>query len=790
MELPPVRLHELRAAFDLSQRAAARAYKAYRAAPPQPAPPPAASAEAAQGGATAGSGGLQLTVSKGRAWDLAVADQNRLVVCLAGQQWATAPVDSYCPRWDEHILIPLGTAGLPARVRVEVHGTSGCIGWAEAEVRVQVLRPRGITHHLALRIPPGAVLPLMSPSGGLGSLRFTVTASRSAEGGPALPADEGLLRVRRGEMLAADWTRAHLAAMRQHGPALGCIAAGCGEIAAAAAASRDEQMVSAPPRPLEGLPIGVSDRIAVGGVRTQVAGWEHVPVRSAPILRKAVSLGAVVLAKLRSYLEPPARGGGRWAGPLLPHNVLLPAGAGCSGCAVAVAAGLVPCALAVDAQGGARLPAALCGVACLKPLRGRYGEQALHGVVPRSRAGDCVCVVGRSVRACAAVDAALAGSDLPAAAAVRGLRLGVAAHRVEALSPAAARSWQHCCTAMRAAGATLVPLELAATLDALPRPAAVAARAQAEAEADRNAYAAEIGAVLGALGPDVAAPPEPGYFVVWINKLGAAPEGTRRESHEAAAALYADRCATACAATALMTDGGSVISLQGADTACAEMRVWWRNRGAQLRRMAAHQRRAREAESLDGERRRASQCLTQAMEAAGVAALVSPALPATAAEAEGHGAAGAALPGGVTALGVFCAEFSALLSVPSVIVPAGGCERSGLPFCLLLEGAPAGRGGNSEAALLSAALALDRLFPPPPAPPPPGAPPPSGSGPQAAGAPRPPPPRIDEPCPRQPAPPALGPRLGAAPAPPPRRPRGLPRLASPPSPPNSAPAPP
>ena len=81
-------------------------------------------------------------------------------------------------------------------------------------------------------------------------------------------------------------------------------------------------------------------------------------------------------------------------------------GGSSSGCAVAVASGVVAFALGTDTAGSGRVPAAMNGIVGLKPTRGLVGTS---GVVPACRSLDCVSVFARDVADAAAVLAVLAG---------------------------------------------------------------------------------------------------------------------------------------------------------------------------------------------------------------------------------------------------------------------------------------------------------------------------------------------------------------------------------------------
>jgi mandelamide amidase len=85
---------------------------------------------------------------------------------------------------------------------------------------------------------------------------------------------------------------------------------------------------------------------------------------------------------------------------------------------------MAPLGVAEDTEGSIRVPAAMCGLAALRPTTGRYPTT---GVTPISALFDQVGSHARVVADLALFDAAVTGDALPiAAAGLKGVRLGVA----------------------------------------------------------------------------------------------------------------------------------------------------------------------------------------------------------------------------------------------------------------------------------------------------------------------------------------------------------------------------
>ena len=120
-----------------------------------------------------------------------------------------------------------------------------------------------------------------------------------------------------------------------------------------------------------------------------------------------------------------------------------------SGCAVAVAAGLVPLALGTETMGSITCPASVCGIVGLKPTRGLIPCQ---GMVPCVPSFDCPGPMARSVRDLACMLRALVE---PAVDYVRGARLGVA-RQEWGFDPRVDELMEHALKLLRQQGAELV----------------------------------------------------------------------------------------------------------------------------------------------------------------------------------------------------------------------------------------------------------------------------------------------------------------------------------------------
>ena len=168
---------------------------------------------------------------------------------------------------------------------------------------------------------------------------------------------------------------------------------------AAAAEIADKLMRGETVGRLAGVPIVVKDNIAVAGIPLTPGSYAvglGTPSRSAAAVRRLTIEGAVVIGKshlaewaLGATSRNPYRGVVR-----NPWNRGRSPGGSSGGSAIAVAAGVVPASLGTDTGGSVRIPAALCGVAGLRPA---VSTVSLQGVVPVSRTLDTVGPLARSV---------------------------------------------------------------------------------------------------------------------------------------------------------------------------------------------------------------------------------------------------------------------------------------------------------------------------------------------------------------------------------------------------------
>ncbi len=210
--------------------------------------------------------------------------------------------------------------------------------------------------------------------------------------------------------------------------------------AAEAAIMRD-----GPSGPMHGIPIGLKDIVDTKGIRTTCQSRllaDNVPDADATCAARLAAAGTVLMGKLTTHefadggpsfdlLSPPACN---------PWNTAHFTAGSSSGTGAAVATGMVLAGIGTDTGGSIRGPAALCGIAGIKPT---YGLVSRAGVAPAAFSLDHIGPMAWTAEDCALMLQVLAGHDPsdPASAdrpvpdyaaalgrGLRGVRIGVIRH--------------------------------------------------------------------------------------------------------------------------------------------------------------------------------------------------------------------------------------------------------------------------------------------------------------------------------------------------------------------------
>ncbi len=233
------------------------------------------------------------------------------------------------------------------------------------------------------------------------------------------------------------------------------------------------------PGPLAGVPVALKDNMCTRGVATtcsskMLEGW--IPPYDATIVETLRRAGAVVVGKtnldefaMGSSTENSAFGPTR--NPLDPTRV---PGGSSGGSAAAVAAGFAALSFGSDTGGSIRQPAALCGVVGVKPT---YGRVSRYGLVAFASSLDQIGPFTHTVGDAAVALQVVCGHDphdstsipepVPDYSAllesgVAGLRVGRITDLPQGADPDVAARLEEAFDALRAAGATIVDVEVPA----------------------------------------------------------------------------------------------------------------------------------------------------------------------------------------------------------------------------------------------------------------------------------------------------------------------------------------
>jgi len=151
--------------------------------------------------------------------------------------------------------------------------------------------------------------------------------------------------------------------------------------------------------PLHGVPISLKDNIYTEDIRTTAGSRilsKFIPSADAAVVTQLKEAGAVILGKTNMHeFAYGVTSNNPHYGPVHnPWDLSRIPGGSSGGSAAAVAAGLCYGSIGTDTGGSIRIPAALCGIAGLKPTLGRV---SVDGVIPLSPRLDCVGPLARTV---------------------------------------------------------------------------------------------------------------------------------------------------------------------------------------------------------------------------------------------------------------------------------------------------------------------------------------------------------------------------------------------------------
>jgi aspartyl-tRNA(Asn)/glutamyl-tRNA(Gln) amidotransferase subunit A len=220
--------------------------------------------------------------------------------------------------------------------------------------------------------------------------------------------------VRGGKLRARNVAEAYLERIAREDAALGCYLRvdadgarrSADAIDAAVKAGRD-------PGPLAGVPLGIKDIFCTKGTETTCASKilrGFVPPYESTVTERLAAAGAVSLGKLN--MDEFAMGSSNENSAMgtvkNPWSLAHVPGGSSGGSAAAIAASLCVGATGTDTGGSIRQPAALCGVAGIKPT---YGRVSRYGVIAFASSLDHPGPFARTVEDTATLLEVMAGPD-------------------------------------------------------------------------------------------------------------------------------------------------------------------------------------------------------------------------------------------------------------------------------------------------------------------------------------------------------------------------------------------
>jgi aspartyl-tRNA(Asn)/glutamyl-tRNA(Gln) amidotransferase subunit A len=289
---------------------------------------------------------------------------------------------------------------------------------------------------------------------------------------------EAATAMRGGELSSVELTEMTIKQADRLDDALGVYLHRMDDTAREAAARADKDFAAGVDRgPLQGIPLGIKDIIAIDNTPTTAQSLVLDPTwgeqGDGPVMKRLRSAGAVITGKTTTMefatgLPDPDK---PFPVPRNPWNEGHWPGGSSSGTGSGIAAGLFLGGLGTDTGGSIRGPASFCGISGIKPT---YGLVPKSGCVPLGYSLDHIGPLARSVRDCAMILQAIAGYDpsdptcknvpIPDYMAsftndLNGVKIAVerANHtRVDGVLPEAVEAFEQAVETLQAAGATVI----------------------------------------------------------------------------------------------------------------------------------------------------------------------------------------------------------------------------------------------------------------------------------------------------------------------------------------------
>jgi mandelamide amidase len=278
-----------------------------------------------------------------------------------------------------------------------------------------------------------------------------------------LSASEAAAKIRKGEITSESLTKALIDKAKAGKSLNAFITLDEGGALKAAKAADDAGKANKWKGALHGVPLVIKDNIHVAGL-PNTAGTPgmkgFVPTEDAPVVKKLVAAGAIVLGKTNMHelafgVTSNNAAFGAVGNPYDPKRI---AGGSSGGNGAAIAARMAPAGLGSDTGGSVRIPSAVNGISGLRPTIGRYPQM---GITPISHTRDTAGPMARSVTDLALLDSVITDTkDAVVPAELKGLRIGVPKSLNEGVDRETGRLMGDALAKLKAAGVELVEADI------------------------------------------------------------------------------------------------------------------------------------------------------------------------------------------------------------------------------------------------------------------------------------------------------------------------------------------